>query len=150
MLLNEQQIQERIQTNKALLDLPKSLQTGNLPSYSADILIRQFYFEAEMHVNEAGIIEPLYRVGESDGGRPVARQDHPDFQPRGVIVKLSEKAKAEGLEVGQIVWIPIHVAASQAYEFLVEKESIVDKPCGFKKIPYRLIEYIEQEKYSNN
>ena len=149
MLLNEQQIQERIETNKRLLDLPETLQTGKLPDYSEDVIIRQPYFEAEMHVNPSGIIEPLYKVGESDGGRPVARQDHPDYMPKGVIVKTSKKAEAEGLEVGMVVWIPIHVAVSQAYEFLIEKNNIVDKPQGFKKIPYRVIEYIEQEKYQN-
>ncbi len=149
MLLNADQVNHRIKTNKELLTVAKEVEEGYLPPYSEDLIVRQFYYEAELHINSSGIIEPVYRVGETDGGRPVARQDAPEYQPRAVIVKLSDKAKAEGLEEGMVVWLPYHVAMSQAYDFLIEKANLIDMPKGYKKIPYRLIEYIEKQRYTN-
>ncbi len=150
MLLNEKQIQERIEKNKQLLTIPQKIQEGSLPANSEDMIVRHMYYEIEMKVDPVtGLIEPLYKVHQSDGGREVARIDTPVFSTRAVVVKLSQKAEEAGYKVGDIVWLPIHVAESPAYEFFIERESPVIMPDGFKRVPYRLIEFIEKDPYTN-
>ena len=148
MFLTEDQIELRDKVNANMMELPTELEEGNLPPFCEDVLVRLFYLPVESGINESGLIEPKYKLGESDGGKIIASIDDNPYQRRGVIVKTSPKSEAEGLTVGMIVWLPLHVYQSSAYDVLYHKDHAVDNAEGFKKIPFRNIEYIEKALYA--
>lgn len=147
MFLSQDQINEREYTNSHMFEIPEEIANGYLPDYSENLLVRMFYLPVVSMTNESGLIEPKYKLGESDGGKVIASIDDYPFQRRGVILKLSKKAADEGLSVGQVVWLPNHIYNSPAYDLLYHKAAPVDKSEGYKLIPFRNVEYIESELY---
>ena len=141
MFLSESEIKRRLEHNKNIAVVPDSVKKGTL--LGDNLIIKLFYFEAEA-TTENGIIEPRYKIGESDGGRPVAYIDDFPFQARGVVMKTGDHDNCKPYKEGDIVWINFRTAINGSYDFLFDKSSPVDKPTGFKRIPTVLVEFIEK------
>ena len=142
MLINEEIKEQRMQHNKNMLDIPVQLQNGKLPG--KNLIIKLFYYEAET-ITASGVIEPRYIAETSEGGRPVARLSEEQWQPRGVIVKLGEEVLSDEkntFKVGDIVWVDHRTTANHS-QFLVNRESPVDIPQGYIKVPTFGVEFIE-------
>lgn len=102
MFLSESEIKRRLEHNKNIAVVPDSIKKGTL--LGDNLIIKLFYFEAEA-TTENGIIEPRYKIGESDGGRPVAYIDDFPFQARGVVMKTGDHDNCKPYKEGDIVWM---------------------------------------------
>ena len=142
MLINDEIKEQRIQHNNTMLEIPNNLKEGKLPG--KHVIVKLFYYETET-ITKSGVIEPRYIAEQSEGGRPVARLSEEQWQPRGVIVKLGEELLSDEtnkLKVGDIVWVEPRTTANYS-QFLINRESPVDVPQGYIRVPNFAIEFIE-------
>jgi len=147
MLINDEIKEQRMQHNRTMLDIPPQIKDGFLPG--KNLIIKLFYYETET-VTSSGVIEPRYIAETSEGGRPVARLSEEQWQPRGVIIKLGEEVYTDEkniFKVGDIVWVDPRTTANYT-QFLINRDSPVDVPQGYIKVPTFGVEFIEG-KYEN-
>lgn len=147
MLLNSTAVTERKKINANIFtNVDKTVIEGKLQPDM--VLIKCFYYEVEMSVSEAGILQPVYKMGQSDGGKPVANIEDYPFQDRGVVINVGEKAEYLGYQVGDIVWISNRFGKSHSFFDAREEPSVEDK--GYKLVPVAAIELKEPKKYEFN
>lgn len=138
MLISEQEIQKRRDYNANIMEVSEDLQKAIIPN--KQLLVKLYYFEVET-VTRNGVIEPRYSVGESEGGRPIARFDDQPFQARGVVVKVGEGIDSP-VKVGDEVWVDPRIVGTGGFDFLTDRKFPVSKPNGMKLVFINQIEVI--------
>jgi hypothetical protein len=129
---------ERRKAHNGDLTCPKKLKDGRL--INSSVIVKLFYYD-RITTTESGVIDVRYKIEETDAGNYKAVLDDQEFQPRGVVVKVADNVT--DVKEGDIVWINPQVAYNSLYDFLLERETPVSLPEGFKKITVTAIEFIE-------
>lgn len=138
-MISTDEITKRQEYNKNILDAPSQIKEGKI--LGKNVLIKLLYYEVET-TTKNGVIEPRYKVFETEGGRPGVNIDDTPWQRRGVVVKVGDEVTND-IKEGDFVWVSPMVLRD-GFDFLINPEHPVDKPCGYKRVPVSMIELIEK------
>jgi len=95
------------------------------------ILLRLFKFE-RMSETEGGLIEPDYQATFTKGERPDTQLNEQEYQYRGIVVRMDEKARdiLPQVSEGATVWVATKVRAKDR-AFYTDRQERVSKDNGY-------------------
>lgn len=97
-------------------------------------------------VTESGIVIPLSKLAESDGGRVVTELSKQKHLPQGTVVSIGKQATkkleelSETLSVGDRVYVSAQVFNSKSYDFAIDRSQLLSDNDGHVCVPHVLIE----------
>jgi hypothetical protein len=139
-MYSEKQIKEHEQWNEDINIIPSMIAKGQLNTKD-DVIVKPFKITL-VTKTKSGIIEPRYRAGVTDGGRPKSEIDNPTWQSRGVIVKVHPQAE-HNMKEGDIVWFRPNFTRNNDLWLLTERDLPVSKPSGYMKLNQNWVEFVE-------
>ena len=110
------------------------------------ILVKMLRYEAPS-TTESGLLNPRYKIGESDGGKMIASIDDHPYQTRGVVVAKGDSDLLSKINIGQIVWINIRHSTNPAYDIVLDRDLQVAEPTEYKLFNSSVIELATPEIY---
>jgi hypothetical protein len=137
MFLELEELEKRKVHNNDL-ECPQVLKKGKL--INSSVIVKLFYYD-RVTTTDSGVLDIRYKVEETDGGSYKAVIDDQEFQPRGVVIKVADNVT--DVKEGDIVWVSPQIAYNPLYDFLLDRETPVSLPEGYKKITVNAIEFIE-------
>lgn len=141
-MYSEKQIKEHEEWNENIYDVPDIIKNGKM-GRKEDIIVKPFKITL-VTKTKGGIIEPRYRAGVTDGGRPKSEIDNPTWQSRGLVVKVHPDAE-HGYKAGQIIWFRPNFVRNNDLWLLLERDLPVSKPSGYMRLNENWIEFIEKD-----
>jgi len=141
-MYSEKQIKEHEDWNKNIKDIPEIIKEGSL-SNKEDLIIKPFKVTL-VSKTKGGIIEPRFKVGATEGGRPKSEIDNPTWQSRALVVKAHPEAEHD-IKEGQIIWFRPNFTRNNDLWLLLERDLPVSKPSGYMKINHNWVEFIEKQ-----
>lgn len=145
-MYSEKQIEEHKHWNETITEIPEVIMAGQIGTKD-QVLVKPFKIEL-VTTTKHGIIEPKYRVGATEGGRPKSEIDTVVWQSRGLVVKVHPDAEHD-YEPGQIVWFRPNFTRNNDLWLLIDRELPVAKPSGYLLLNQNWIQFIEGEVENN-